>query len=123
MLTRSANVFVCTEEQAAEIAELANLRCETDLTGSRYSLWQDRATGGGGCRIVWSHGVAWVSRHSGYPQADITEEVCFWFEKVLCCKPYHDPGQNLNPNIYGFRHWKRNERGEYILPPRSPYDY
>jgi len=113
-LTVSSYVFKCTREQAEEVAGLASLRHSPYITG--YELWEDAQTGGGGCRIVWCQGIAWISRHSGYPQADKTEEVAFWFESVLLCRPFDDPGQHLNPSIYGFSNWRRDERSEYHLP-------
>lgn len=117
-LCNYSTVYRCTKSTAADVAAMANLRL-LDYTEESmgYTQWEDRATGGGGCRIVWAQGVAWVSRHSGYPAADITEEVCFFFEEVLHCQPYNDPGQRLNPNIYGHDHWVRNPNTwEYELP-------
>ncbi len=62
-------------------------------------MWQDRATGGGGCRIVWQSGIAWVSRHSGYAHADITESVSELFRELGC--PEMDDGMWMkNPHIY-----------------------
>lgn len=112
-LTAYSAVFECTREQAEEVALMAGLRHE-DLN-TRYDLWEDRATGGGGCRIVWKAGVAWISRHSGYPAADITEEVRFFFQEVMKCKP-STYSQSYNPNIYGFDNWIRGEDWEWRLP-------
>mgnify|MGYP001488233130 CR=1 FL=1 len=114
-LTVSSFVFYCALDVAEQIAKLAGLRS----VGTRdYLCWEDRQTGGGGCRIVWCAGVAWISRHSGYAWADMTEEVAYFFQEVFGCKSYDDPGQYLNPNIYGFDHWKCNESTgwERILP-------
>ena len=73
MLTVSTGIYRCSRELAAEIADCANLRQVT--SADSYDLWQDRQTGGGGCRIVWRGGLAWVSRHAGYPWADVTDVV------------------------------------------------
>lgn len=103
MFTVSSNVFQCTLEQAQEVAKEAGLGIPYGHNAKyqRYHLWEDRQTGGGGCRIVWRDDIAWVSRHSGYAWADMTEEVCFYFEDVLHCKPL-DSYTNMrkNPNIY-----------------------
>ena len=115
-LTVSSHVFRCSRKQALFVAECANLRYEVTSTprdgedvayplyyGGRqaYDMWQDRQTGGGGCRIVWKHDVAWVSRHSGYPQADITDDVCEFFAEIGCsCINGHDIWRK-NPNILG----------------------
>jgi hypothetical protein len=118
MLTIDHGVFRCSLKTAEYVAECANLRCEVSCdpsVGSRYrqfsvySLWEDTQTGGGGARIVWSKGYAWVSRHSGYAWADITEEVRELFRE-LGAEPL---GESLsyelwshNPHIRGSREWE-----------------
>ena len=114
-LTAFSSVFICTRQQAEEVAQMANLRHDPYIKD--YDLWEDKATGGGGCRIVWKCNVAWISRHSGYPQADITEEVKFFFQEVLHCNPYEYDCHHLNPNIYGFDRWVRDPKTwEWKLP-------
>jgi hypothetical protein len=76
MLTRNTGVFRCSEALAERVANEAGLK-EERVRNCRF--WQDRATGGGGCRIAYKDEYVWVSRHSGYPQADITEEVAEFF--------------------------------------------
>lgn len=104
MLTTSSNIFRASRELAALIADCANLRHEVTSVRAEqgwceYDLWQDKQTGGGGCRIVWCAGVAWVSRHSGYAWADITQEVSEMFVEaggVLVENSYWA----LQPNVY-----------------------
>lgn len=107
MLTVGSNVFFCPKEVAREVAEdYANLRLEVDggYLGRDYFMWQDRATGGGGGRVVWMDGICWVSRHSGYAYADITQELCE-FLVDLGATPIRGADmfcvQNSNPNILG----------------------
>lgn len=129
-LTVGSNVFNATLEQVCEMAELAGLRFELcphfwgevdyestyPMRSTRnYFMWQDRQTGGGGCRLVWTYtmnepewgnpeiepytkGVVWVSRHAGYPQADMTEMVAELFAEMGCT--YALP-KVRNPHIYG----------------------
>ena len=81
MLTTGSFIFFCEREIAREVAEdYANLRLIPYTNG--YDQWEDRATGGGGCRLTWVHGVTWISRHGGYPQADITAEVSEFLERL-----------------------------------------
>jgi hypothetical protein len=112
MLTTSSNVFRCTRAEAREVAQewLALRQLVTSsrsewlerdsslLSHKDYDMWEDYATGGGGCRIVWKDGFAWISRHSGYPQADVTTEAREVFRFLGC-----DSVQNLrrNPHICG----------------------
>jgi hypothetical protein len=99
MLTTGSNVFAATREQVLLMAEWSGLRhlvttvaeeralypeMYPEYSGRGYDLFEDRQTGGGACRLVWSDGVVWVSRHSGYAQADITEEVAFLFRDMGC---------------------------------------
>jgi hypothetical protein len=106
-------IFRATREQAALMAEACGLRHEItsvrpddefkmfpNYQGGRdpFDMWQDSQTGGGGCRLVWRHGIVWVSRHSGYAYADITQEVCDLFHD-MGCKPYN--GEERNPHTYG----------------------
>lgn len=81
----------------------------------KYFMWQDGQTGGGGCRLVFlanivekfgrtsiplgTRGIVWVSRHSGYPEADVTELVGDLFVE-MGCKQASTMGVR-NPNIYG----------------------
>ena len=99
-LTVSSNVFRCSIEEATFVAECANLRDEY-IADDKYKLWQDRQTGGGGCRIVWCRDIAWVSRHSGYAYADITWEVCEFFTEIGC-EPIADglSAWRCNPHMY-----------------------
>lgn len=128
MLTTGSIAFVCSIAQVLNVIETAGLKCYLaphwycvtqsgkyiqDSGKGRYFMWQDKATGGGGCRVVFVLkvnvlgtedfandrliGVAWISRHSGYPQADITEEVGELFEMIGCI-PYG--GEKRNPHIY-----------------------
>ncbi len=76
-----------------------------------YSMWYDRQTGGGGARIVFDRGVAWVSCHSGYPWADITEEVAELFREIGCQELDNAMVWRSNPYTYGFNNKYRN-----ILP-------
>jgi hypothetical protein len=112
-LTVSSYVFACERAIAEEIAKLAGLRHEDFC--HEYDYWEDRQTGGGGCRIVWAGGVAWITRHSGYAWADMTEKVAFFFEHEYHCKPYDDPHMWHNPNIYGWDRWEWY-KGEHVLP-------
>ncbi len=112
MLTTSSNVYRCTRVQAREAAEdwlgLRQLvtssrsewleRSSCLLSHKAYDMWEDRQTGGGGCRIVWKDGVAWVSRHSGYPWADVTAEAREVFEFLGC---ENAEASHRNPHIYG----------------------
>jgi hypothetical protein len=78
MWTKNNGVFRCTAEVARQVAEDAGLREERIIPRDAL-FWEDYATQGGGCRIVWRKGIAWVSCHSGYPYADITNEVSEFF--------------------------------------------
>lgn len=100
-LTVSSRVFRCTIEQATFVAECANLRDEY-IGNAAYKLWQDRQTYGGGCRIVWKKGVAWVSRHSGYAWADITDDVCHFFAEIGCEPITGMEVWRKNPHMYPF---------------------
>jgi len=84
-----------------------------------FSEWEDRATGGGGARICWCSGVAWITRHSGYPQANITQEVAELFAEIGC-KPVPDfyEYNRLNPIVYGFREWKIKPQGNRLGIPK-----
>jgi hypothetical protein len=65
-----------------------------------YYMWQDRQTGGGGCRITWYRGIAWISSHSGYPHADFTREMSELFSEI--CKPCELSSiKYSNPLSYG----------------------
>ena len=100
-LTVSSSIFRATLEQAQFVAECANLRNIRTPQGKwddQWWGWEDAATGGGGCRITWADGVAWVSRHSGYAYADITEDVCEIFAHMGC-----KPTTGRNPRIYGYQ--------------------
>jgi len=80
--------------------------------GDAHDLWEDYQTGGGGCRIVWCQGIVWISRHSGYEWADITESVAETFAEIGCKTP--DPSRNwwrFNPHIYGYRDWAQQPYG------------
>jgi hypothetical protein len=132
MLTVDSGVFECSLETVAFIAECANLVCECSsvpevLRGrhgynSSFTLFEDYQTGGGGCRIVWADGFAWVSRHSGYAWADITQEVRELFREQGA-KPVgeHDAYDywHANPQIYGVREWERHliKIGRKQAPP------
>lgn len=94
-MTVQSRVFACTIEQATFVAECANLKhYVTERSGymdgtyrverGHYELWQDYQTYGGGARICWKGGIAWVSRHSGYAWADIVDEVCDIFREIGC---------------------------------------
>lgn len=113
MLTTDSNIFECTLEQAEFIAECAGLRLkitsrlEVKKENPRvsyncgiYEYWEDRQTCGGGCRIVFCNNIAWISRHSGYAYADITEEVAQLFLEIGC-KSLENKYWELNPYIYG----------------------
>lgn len=113
MFTMNSMVFKATREQVVLMAEVCGLRHEItsekdergeglypSYQGGRdmFDMWQDSQTGGGGCRLVWRHDIVWVSRHSGYAYADITEEVCDLFCD-MGCQPYQ--GEERNPHTYG----------------------
>lgn len=109
MLTVGSFTIRATREQAAFVAACANLAHEisshpTDKgefaswNGGGFDLWQDSQLSGGACRIVWRKGIAWISRHSGYAYADITEEVAELFAE-LGCKPVD--GYHHNPLFIG----------------------
>ena len=81
---------------------------------NRYFMFQDSQTGGGGCRIVFMlteplpvsenyaddlKGLAWITRHSGYPEADITAEVAQLFD-MTGCKEYSGTKPNPYLNLY-----------------------
>ena len=100
-LTTGSNTFLCTLGQAQFVAECANLRHvvtqrRTLVNGTRrefgkYELWWDQQTWGGGCRICFKaihnngdKGIVWISRHSGYAYADITEDVAQLFREIGC---------------------------------------
>jgi hypothetical protein len=118
MLTRHNGVFRIGLDTAKMVAECANLRLITSPSrsakeGARWHVgggdgpywsWEDDQTGGGGCRITWVDGIAWVSRHSGYAWADITDEVCDLIIE-LGGKPLDlDASYRIrNPRIYGWR--------------------
>jgi len=106
VLTTSSWVWRCTREQAQFVAECANLRHEcSSIRGVvpfyGYDMWQDFQTGGGGCRIVWKNNVAWISRHSGYAWADITDEVSAVFAEIGC-EPIEEGYEIMrqNPHTY-----------------------
>jgi hypothetical protein len=66
--------------------------------------WEDHQTGGGGARIVWCQGIAWVSAHSGYSWADITDTVREFFADLGCSPiPEHIP----DPRTYGYERFKK----------------
>ena len=99
-MTTGSMIYRATLEQAAQVAEYAGLRKVTsadwdEVRAARdanksypergtFHRWEDAALGGGACRLVWKSSVVWVSRHAGYPQADLTEEACFFFEEMGC---------------------------------------
>jgi len=104
MFTTDGACFKCSEEVAALVAGWAGLaqvlgqgKCD------KYSLWQDPQTAGGAARICWKDGYAFVSRHSGYAQADVTEEVEFFLEDQGAVRVSMVPARN--PHIYGVRDW------------------
>ena len=75
----------------------------------QYWAWEDRATGGGGCRITWHEGLCWISAHSGYAWADITGEVSELFSSAgaVPIDPYEN-GYPPSPRSYGmdkFESW------------------
>jgi hypothetical protein len=123
---RGTGIFRCEKQQAAFVADCANLRheqTEEHLTNwesmypmpSDMEFWQDKQTGGGAGRIVWKAHVAWVSCHSGYWDADITSEICDIFRE-LGCEELDQRTENswynqLNPHIYGWDRWTRDEWG------------
>lgn len=113
MLTIGSLCFYALLEQALFIAECANLRliecpynspyCNNYTSSALYHRWEDRATGGGGCRITWYRGIAWVSCHSGYPAADITQEVAELFAEIEC-KPIEETHiAYRSPSVYPMR--------------------
>jgi len=121
MLTLCSWAFIATVSEVFKVAEVARLSLyvapwlyvkahpEKYLESSRngeYFMFQDSQTGGGGCRVVFSiidkrdtdpKGLAWISRHGGYPEADITTEVSQLFD-MQGCRPYTGPSQN--PHLY-----------------------
>ena len=118
MFTRGSMIYNATREQVIFVAECANLRHEMtsvrteswsndakdyakhfpSYSGRKYDMWQDYQTGGGGCRMVWTSGVVWISRHSGYAWADITDEVAEVFEELGCKET--SVGWHDNPHMY-----------------------
>lgn len=71
-------------------------------------FWQDRQTCGGAARVCWAGGIAWVSAHSGYAYADVTDEVCAVFAEigcVPCTNPYALPD---SPWIYGYQRYEES---------------
>lgn len=117
MMTRGSMVFRCTAEQAALVADCANLRHEMteDKKDDRFyplrghcEQWQDAQTGGGGCRICWKAGVAWVTRHSGYAWADITEDVSQLFRELGCQEATSFAAAAAHPLVYGLQSWREN---------------
>ena len=117
MFTVSSNVLRCSFKVAEKVAKEAGLalavatreyKLEHDLfhrgfvDTAKHVLWQDRQLGGGACRIVWRDGIAWVSRHSGYAYADLTEEAIFFLE-AYGATPVTRGGTTVprNPHIYG----------------------
>ena len=128
MLTTCSWAFIATLGEVFNVADVARLKLyvaphwyimsypEKHLETSRnghFFMFMDIQTGGGGCRIVFTltdplpisencadnlKGVAWISRHGGYPQADITTEVSQLFD-MTGCKPYN--GTKRNPYLYG----------------------
>lgn len=104
MLTMCSMVYKCDLPKVALIASWAGLRQELGQKKyDPYHFWQDLQTSGGGCRLVWKSGFVWVSRHSGYAWADITEEVCLFLEEQGAKKVSQVPAPN--PHIYGMRSW------------------
>jgi hypothetical protein len=126
-LTTGSMVYYCSLQLAMDIADIANLREEISLKpyGADYYMWQDKATGGGGARLVWtprltyriqemkvelhrgltSHhpeerGILWVSRHSGYAYADMTETICALLEEEGA---YPCLTNERTPYVYGDR--------------------
>ena len=120
--TVHSTIFSATREQVAEMADVCRLRHEhtsrqedrlgcgrrPDYTGQEYDMWQDSQTGGGGCRLVWMDGIVWVSCHSGYSYADITEEVCDLFRDYMGCVPAK-AGWHDNPAMYPDALYRRNQ--------------
>lgn len=120
MLTVSSRVFECDRNMAAFAAECANLRHLLTTNpqdrsidslypsyrgGQRaYDLWEDSQTSGGGCRLVWSGGIVWISRHSGYAYADVTGEVAEVLAEMGAKPLDSDQGDyalwHNNPHIY-----------------------
>jgi len=114
-LTTGSNIFRADRETTRFVAECASLRhliTSVRIIGPHngypdwygganpHDLWEDGATGGGGCRLVWRGDVVWISRHSGYPQANITGDVAQIFRELGCDEL--DAGiWQKNPHIYG----------------------
>ena len=98
MLTENSHIFHARLDEAAFLADccgvLDNLVCydwtmvatqdsefqaslgyHRDRPGDSagYFRWEDRQTAGGGIRITWKNGVMWISSHSGYAWADVTD--------------------------------------------------
>lgn len=119
MLTRGSMVFACTIEQATFVAECANLKhyVSENVHGSLYpehgqfELWADEQTYGGGCRMCWKGGIVWISRHSGYAWADITDDVANIFREIGC-KEAVDSYINFSacPAIYGIQQYREYSR-------------
>jgi len=115
MFTVQSNVLRCEREVAARVAKEAGLRlicapwphsvhASPRVTTQKYWAWEDWALGGGACRITWQDGVVWVSRHSGYAQADLTEEAIFFLEHYGAVPITGDAqygAWHKNPRIYG----------------------
>ena len=128
MLTTCSWAFIATLGEVFNIADVARLKlCVAPLwyttaypekhletsRSSQFFMFQDSQTSGGGCRIAFAlteplplhennaedlSGLAWISRHGGHPQADITTEVSQLFD-MTGCKPYN--GTKRNPYLYG----------------------
>lgn len=111
MLTVDGQCFTCSKEVAARVAGWAGLDMVIGQDErAKYTLWQDYQTGGGGCRIVWKLGYAFVSRHSGYAWADVTQEVMYFLQEQGA-KPT-SVAIGRNPHIYGMEGWSEYERAE-----------
>ena len=113
MLTTGSNIFKCTYEQAEFIADCAGLKHKitTRLSVKKenpnisfncgiFELWEDKQTSGGGCRIVFCNNIVWISRHSGYSWADITNDVAELFIE-LNCENLDSKFSLYNPHVYG----------------------
>lgn len=113
-MNNGSYVFRATLSQVREVADCAELRCEVALPNSeektaagysvypesgRYFMWQDRQTGGGGCRIVWCNDVAWISTHSGYAWADFSGDVADLL-MMAGATLAEEVGWRANPHIY-----------------------
>jgi hypothetical protein len=103
MLTVDGSCYMCDEEIAARVAGWAGL---DKVRTAGYAMWQDYQTAGGGCRIVWKDGYAFVSRHSGYAWADCTEEVRYFLLEQGAKETTKAPGRN--PHVYGDRGWREH---------------